>query len=138
MTPAGPLLDYRQRKYVLRTLKLPSNNPANQLLSLTLKYGDGNVQSDQYSEEDLSWIHSEVKSVNLTQKLVKNLIKELNLDSSERFKKVLIVKKLLFPKRIIILEKEIVISKTKKLQNDLTLWTDDLRTNSDISGVEIT
>ena len=46
MTPTGPLLDHRQRKYALRTLKLPSNNPANQLLSLTLKYDDGNAQSD--------------------------------------------------------------------------------------------
>ena len=66
MTPAGPLLNYRQRKYVLRTLKLSLNSPANQLLSQTLKFGDGNVQSDQYSEEDLSWIYSEVKPANLT------------------------------------------------------------------------
>ena len=29
MTPAGPLLDHRQRKYALRTLKLLSSNPAN-------------------------------------------------------------------------------------------------------------
>ena len=43
------------------------------------------------------------------------MIKELNLDSLERFKKVLIVKKLFFSEKIIILEKEIVISKTKKL-----------------------
>ena len=29
MTLIKPLLDYRQRKYVLRTLKLSSNNSAN-------------------------------------------------------------------------------------------------------------
>ena len=121
MTSTGPLLDYRRRKYVLRTLKLFSNNLTNQLLLLILKYDNGNVQSDQYSEENLSWIHFKVKPVNLTQKLVKNLTKELNLDSLERFKEALIVKKLLFSGKIIISEKEITISETKKLQNDLTL-----------------
>jgi hypothetical protein len=53
MTPAEPLLNHRQRKYALRALKLPLINPANQLLSLTLKYGDGNAQTGQYSETDL-------------------------------------------------------------------------------------
>ena len=57
----------------------------------------------------------------MIQKLAKNLTKELNLDSLKRFKEALIVKKLLFSEKIIILEKEIVISETKKLQNDLTL-----------------
>ena len=66
MTPVGPLLNHRQRKYVLRALKLSSSNPGNQLLLLTLQYNNGNVQSDQYSKEDLSWIHSEVTPVNLT------------------------------------------------------------------------
>ena len=66
------------------------------------------------------------------------MIKELNLDSSKRFKEVLIVKKLFFSKKIIILEKEITISETKKSQKNLTLWTDGLRINSNISGVGIT
>ena len=74
----------------------------------------------------------------MTQKLVKNLTKELTLDLLERFKETLIVKKLFFSKKIIISEKEITISETKKLQNDLTLWTDDSRTNSDIFRIEIT
>ena len=43
MTSIESLLNYRQRKYVLRTLKLSSSNSANQLLSLTLKYDNGNV-----------------------------------------------------------------------------------------------
>ena len=115
MTLVRSLLNYRQRKYVLRTLKLFSSSSTNQLLLLTLKYDDRNVQSDQYLKEDLSWFHSKIKPTNLIQKLVKNLTKELNLDLLERFKKTLIVKKLLFPKKIIISEKEIIISKTKKL-----------------------
>ena len=43
MTSTESLLNYRQRKYVLRTLKLFSSNSVNQLLLLTFKYGDGNV-----------------------------------------------------------------------------------------------
>ena len=53
MIPAEPLLNHRQRKYALRALKLPSINPANELLPLTLKYGDENAQPEDYSEEDL-------------------------------------------------------------------------------------
>ena len=62
---------------------------------------------------------------------------KLNLDSSERFEEALIVKKMFFSEKIIISEKEITISETNKLQNDLTLWTSDLRINSSISRVEI-
>ena len=43
MTLTESLLNYRQRKYVLRTLKLLSSNSTNQLLSLTLKYSNKNV-----------------------------------------------------------------------------------------------
>ena len=43
------------------------------------------------------------------------MIKELNLDLLEEFKEALIIKKLLFFEKIILLEKEITISETKKL-----------------------
>ena len=49
MTPAEPLLDHKQRKFTLRALKLPSTNPANQLLPPTLRYGD---VSGMPSQED--------------------------------------------------------------------------------------
>ena len=48
ITSAEPLLDYRQRKYALRALKLSLNNLVNQLLSLTLKYED---KSDCFKSE---------------------------------------------------------------------------------------
>ena len=49
--------------------------------------------------------------------LIDNIIQlsKLNLNSLERFKEALIVKKLFFSKKIIISEKEIAISKIKKL-----------------------
>ena len=43
MTSIEPLLDYRQRKFALRALKLSIYNLVNQLISLTLKYRDGNA-----------------------------------------------------------------------------------------------
>jgi hypothetical protein len=53
MTPVEPLLDYKQRKFTLRALKLPVNNPANQLLPPTLQYGDGSAQPNKYSIRNL-------------------------------------------------------------------------------------
>ena len=43
LTSAESLLDHRQRKCVLRTLKLLSSNLTNQLLPLTFKYSNGNA-----------------------------------------------------------------------------------------------
>jgi hypothetical protein len=40
MTSIEPLLDYKQRKFTLRALKLSINNPANQLLPPMLQYKD--------------------------------------------------------------------------------------------------
>ena len=65
MTPAESLLDHRQRKYVLRALKLPSINPANELLPLTLRYGDESAQPEEFLEEDLNWINYNIKPLNL-------------------------------------------------------------------------
>ena len=46
ITLTGSLLNYKQRKYVFRILKLFSSNLANQLLLLTFKYDDENDWSD--------------------------------------------------------------------------------------------
>ena len=91
MTPIESLLDYRQRKYALRPLKLPLNNPANQLLPLTFKYGDGNAQPGQYPKRDLQWIFDGIKPANLAQRLAKNLINKLNLDPLKGFKEAYMI-----------------------------------------------
>jgi hypothetical protein len=53
MTPAEPLLDHKQRKFTLKALKLPVNNPVNQLLPPTLRYEDESAQPNEYSIENL-------------------------------------------------------------------------------------
>ena len=40
LTPTIPLLEDRQRRYALRTLKLSIKHLINNLLSATLRYGD--------------------------------------------------------------------------------------------------
>ena len=97
MTPAEPLLDHRQRKYALRALKLPLNNPANSILSSTLRYEDGNAQPDQYSENDLNWSFNRIKPTNLAQRLARKLTEKFFLNPSEGFEGAFSVKKLVFP-----------------------------------------
>jgi hypothetical protein len=65
MTPAEPLLDHKQRKFTLRALKLSINNPANQLLPLTLRYRDESAQPNEYSIGNLEWSDYRAKSRNL-------------------------------------------------------------------------
>jgi hypothetical protein len=53
MTSVIPLLDNKQRRYAARALKLPGNHSINNLLPLTLRYGDGDAQPEEYSTTDL-------------------------------------------------------------------------------------
>lgn len=138
MTPAEPLLDHRQRKYALRALKLPSNNPANQILPPTLRYGDGNAQPGQYSENDLNWSFNSIKLSNLAQRLARNLTEKFALDPSEGFEEAYTVKKLVFPGEIIISTKEIAELEAEMSYNGLILWTDGSKLDSGASGAGIT
>ena len=122
MTPAEALLDHRQRKYALRALKLPKNNPANQILPSTLKYGDGDAQPEQYPENDLNWSINRIKPTNLSQRLVRKLTEKFTLDPSEGFKEAYTVKKLVFSEEIIISTKEIAELETEMPYNGLILW----------------
>ena len=97
MTPIEPLLDHKQRKFTLRALKLPSTNPANQLLPPTLRYGDGSAQPNEYSIGNLEWSDNRVKPRNLAQRLARNLTNQLKLDPSEGFEEAKCAKGLLFP-----------------------------------------
>ena len=69
---------------------------------------------------------------------MKNLTKELNLNSSEGFEEAQTVKKRVFLKEVIISKKEIVISKAEKPQKGLILWIDDSKSELGFSGIEIT
>jgi hypothetical protein len=102
MTPIEPLLDHKQRKFTLRALKLPSINPANQLLPSTLRYWDGSAQPNEYSIGNLEWSDNRAKPRNLAQRLAKKLINQLKLDLSKGFKEAKCAKGLLFPEDITI------------------------------------
>ena len=53
LTPVTSLLNDRQRKYALRILKLSLINAINGLLSVILRYEDGDAQSEQYFNHNL-------------------------------------------------------------------------------------
>jgi Reverse transcriptase (RNA-dependent DNA polymerase)/Endonuclease-reverse transcriptase len=130
MTPIEPLLDHKQRKFTLRALKLPSINPANQLLPPTLRYGDGSAQPNEYSTGNLEWSDNRAKPRNLAQRLAKKLTNQLKLDPSEGFEEAKCAKGLLFPGDITIssLEEAEIEAITK--YPGLTIWTDGSRLDS--------
>ena len=138
LTPAEPLLDYRERKYALRGLKLPAIAPANQLLPPTLRYGDGDAQPGQYSTDNLQWIDYRIKPRNIAQKLAKKLVNGLDFDPSIGFEQAYSVKQREFSGNIIISEKD----KAKKEANihykGLILWSDGSKNKSGGVGAGVT
>lgn len=52
LIPARILLDYPQRKYAYRLLTRPDENPAREMLPITLRLGDGDAQPGELPEDD--------------------------------------------------------------------------------------
>ena len=86
-----------------------------------MKYGDGNAQPGQYSENDLEWIYNRIKPSNLAQRLARKLTNKLNLDPLEGFEEAYIVKNLAFPGNIIISAKETAELEAEKAYKGLIL-----------------
>ena len=73
LTPAVSVLEDRQRRYALRALKLPIGYPINELLPPTIRYGDGDAQPGQYSNNNLDWTEPESNPKDIGQRLAKQL-----------------------------------------------------------------
>ena len=73
LTSAVSLLEDRQRRYALRALKLPIEHPINDLLPPTIRYGDGDAQPEQYSNDNLEWTEPESSPREIGQRLAKQL-----------------------------------------------------------------
>jgi hypothetical protein len=89
LIPAESLLDDRQKRYALRALQLPSSNPINGLLPPILRYGDGDAQLGEYSNNNLQWAEPNSNPKSLEQRLAKNFILDLNIDLLEGFERVI-------------------------------------------------
>lgn len=102
-----------------------------------MKYGDGNAQPGQYSEDDLEWIYDRIKPSNLAQRLARKLTNKLNLDPLEGFEEAYIVKNLAFPGNIIISAKETAKLEAEKAYKGLILWSDGSKLDSGAVGAGI-
>ena len=109
------LLEDRQRRYALRALKLPIGHPINELLPPTVRYGDGDAQPGQYSNDNLEWIEPESSSKEIGQRLAKQLTRGPAIDPSEGCEIARISKEKVFLKVIIIKPKNIAEKEAKNI-----------------------
>ena len=137
MSPAGPLLDYRQQRYALRALRLPAGHPVNSLIPPTLRYGDGSAQPEEHSDYNLEWSSYRTKPRNLGQRLAQKLDRDLDIDPSEGCEIAYTPKRRSFPGSIAILDKERAKQEARKQQPGLTLWTDGSKRELEGTGIGI-
>ena len=55
LVPASTLLNHRQRQYAGRLLSLPDNDPAKDILPVSLRKGDGGFQPGELPKNTLMW-----------------------------------------------------------------------------------
>ena len=58
LIPAKFLLDFRQKSYAYRLLTLPDYHPTKQILPISLRNRDENLQLGEQSEDTLMWVES--------------------------------------------------------------------------------
>jgi hypothetical protein len=120
------------------TLKLPGNHSVNNLLPLTLRYGDGDAQPREYSITDLQWAERDTKPTELGQRLARKLTKGLNIDPSEGFERSNTPQEKVFSGQIHIDEPPRAEEEAYKLREGLVLWLDGSRLESKAVGAGIT
>jgi hypothetical protein len=119
------------------TLKLPGNHSVNNLLPLTLRYGDGDAQPREYSITDLQWAERDTKPTELGQRLARKLTKGLNIDPSEGFERSNTPQEKTFPGQIHIDEPLRAEEEAYKPREGLVLWSDGSRLESKAVGAGI-
>ena len=144
LTPAVPLLDDRQRRYALRALKLPTAHPINELLPPTLRYGDGDAQPGQYSNNNLEWVEPDSDPKSIGQRLAKKLTLGLDIDPSEGCEIARTPKDQVFPGNIVIKPKDIAETEARNIYNahnaalELVIWSDGSKLDTGGVGAGIT
>src|SRR5271156_5828740 len=130
LTPAIPLLEDKQRRYALRALKLPISHPINELLPPTLRYGDGDAQPGQYSDNNLEWVEPDANPKGIGQRLARKLTLGPAIDPAEGCEIAKPPKDQIFPGNIVIKPKDIAETEARNAYNadnaalDLVIWSD--------------
>jgi hypothetical protein len=89
--------------------------PINELLPPTVRYGDGDAQPEQYSNNNLEWIDPESSPKNIGQRLAKQLTRGPVIDPAEGCEIARIPKGIVFPGIIVIKPKDIAEKEAKNI-----------------------
>jgi hypothetical protein len=143
LTPAVFVLEDRQRRYALRALKLPIGHPINELLPPTIRYGDGDAQPGQYSNDNLDWTEPESNPKDIGQRLAKQLTQGPVIDPSEGCEIARAPREKVFPGAIVIKPKDIAEEEAKNIYKpergnlNLIIWSDKSKLETEGIGTGI-
>jgi hypothetical protein len=82
-----------------------------------LRYGDGDAQLGEYSNNNLQWAEPDSNLKGLKQRLAKNLILGLDIDLSKGFERAIQSKELSFPGNITIEQEGVAEKNARKIYN---------------------
>ena len=108
-------------------MKLLIEHPINDLLPPTIRYGDGDAQPEQYSNDNLEWTEPESSPREIGQRLAKQLTRGPVIDPSEGCEIARTPKERVFPGGIVIKSKTIAekeaenIYKSERINLDLII-----------------
>lgn len=124
LVPARMMLDYCQRKYALQLLTLPNDYWAKNILSITLRVGDRNLQTENLLEDDGIWATYQ-KVRNYRQHLARQVSVQFCIDLVDGVELVVNLRNEKLSGRISIQKPTVVILEAQRDNSDLALWSDE-------------
>ena len=137
LLPAYILLDFRQRAYAHRILSLFDSIPTKDILSVTFRTRDGNMQSEDLPEYDLVWTTNQ-RIRNYGQHLARQFSVRFNINPAEGVELILAnMPAQYFPGKIFMEEKSRAIEEAKNDQANLSLWCDGSKLSKGGAGASV-
>ena len=137
LIPASILLDYRQRIYTCRLLRLPEIHPAKNILPISLRNGDQGFQLGELPENTLLWTENSRPTL-YGQWLAWQLTIDHSIDPAEGVEPVEnMMSDKLFKADVIIQCKKKALEEARKNQPGLVLWTDGSKLNQGQVGAAV-
>lgn len=133
LTPAYILLD---RKCACRLFSLPDSIPTKDILPITLRVGDGNVQPEDQPEQDAIWV-SNPHITTYSQRPARQVSVRFSIDPAKGTKPIRAILRSLFLGKLIIENRNRVILEAKTGIANLNLWCDGLKLDSRSTGVAV-
>ncbi len=131
LIPASTLLDYRQRIYTCRLLRLPDRHPAKEILPISLRKGDQDFQPGELPENTLLWTQN-LRPTLYGQWLAWQITVDHSIDPAdgvEPVKKMRSGKS--FKADVIVRCKKRALEEARRNQQRLVLWTDGSKLDQD-------